>query len=292
MRAPRGALRASAAFRSDRILGWLLVLVGAMIALGAQVMAPVGVPLYDGVAVQEPYRHLHPTGDQPGTPASFSSSPAVAGATSPQVVAATTEVPPQAQLVVLPDGLILTPGATALMVSIAPVDPPAVPAGGRIAGNVYRFSVTDQSGTPLAIKPCEGCISLVMRAPEDTAGEARLQRYANGIWSDVETIHAGVLGMYSTNPTVLGDYAIVTGPGPGSVPGADPLDSRLIVLAVAAGGVLLILAVAAVAILLSRRRAAAAAAAALVAPSPEHRSRAVPSKRRRPNRPPPGSPGS
>lgn len=276
---------------SDRAIGWLAILAGAVIAFGLQVLAPVGVPLYDGVAVQEPYRYLHPTGDQPGTPSSFSSSPAVAGGTSPQVVAATTEVPPQAQLVVLPDGLVLTPGATALRVSIAPVDPPAGPAAGQIAGNVYRFSVTDQSGTPLAIKPCEGCISLVMRAPEDIVGEARLQRHAEGIWSDVETVHAGIVGMYSTNPTVLGDYAIVTGTGPGSVPGADPIDARLLVLAVAVGGVVVILGVAAVAGLIARRRRAAAAPAP-VAPSPEHRSRAVPSKRKRPNRPPPGSPDS
>ena len=37
---------------------------------------------------------------------------------------------------------------------------------GPILGNAYRFSVTDQSGSELDITPCDGCVSLVLRAPE------------------------------------------------------------------------------------------------------------------------------
>ena len=150
---PRG-IRAS-----DRLIGWLAVLAGTAVAFGLQVIAPVGVPLYDGVAVQEPYRFLHPTGEQPGSPASFASSlEPVAGGDSPQVIAPTTESPPQAQLVALPGAFTMPPGVTRLSISVAPVEPPAVAAGGQIAGNVYRFSVVDQAGTPLAIKQCQGCI--------------------------------------------------------------------------------------------------------------------------------------
>lgn len=206
---------------------------------------------------------------------------------TPLVVAATTEVPTQAQLVVQPDGLTLTPGATALEVSITPVEPPAAAPDGQIAGNVYRFTVTDQAGAPLAIKPCQGCASLVLRAPEDMQGEARLQRYADGAWADVETIHAGVFGMYATNPTALGDYAIVIRTGPGTVTDPEALDTRLVALAVGVGGVLVILIMAAVAALIVRRRRMEERQLPL---SRDARSRAVPSKRKRPNRPPPGSP--
>ena len=57
---------------TDRRRGWLAVLAGAVLVLAIQVAAPVGVPLYDGVVVQEPYRYLHPTGDHVGSPTSGS----------------------------------------------------------------------------------------------------------------------------------------------------------------------------------------------------------------------------
>jgi hypothetical protein len=137
--------------------------------------------------------------------------------------------------------------------------------------------VTDQAGTPLAIKPCEGCISLVLRAPEDT-GPARIQRYANGAWADVETIHAGILGMYSTNPTALGDYALVTDTSGEGNDGEGGLGVEQIAVAVGAGVILLLLFGAA---LLNRRRDA---------PLSRARSRPIPSKRKRQKRPPPGRP--
>ena len=260
----------------DRTVGWLAILLGAALAFCVQVLAPVGVPLYDGVAIQEPYRYLHPTGDQPGSPSSFSSTPQVDGSTSPELQAFTAEQPPQVQLVMLSDALVLTPGATSLKVGIAPIEPPAVAAGGVIAGNVYRISVTDQSGTPLAIRPCAGCISLVMRGPEGI-GDARLQRFADGAWTDVDTIHAGVLGQYATNPKAFGDYAVVAG-GPGGGGEEGDTGALLQTFLVAGGaGVILLLIVAAV--LLRRRQEPAP-----VAPRP----RPIPSKRKRPPKPPTG----
>ena len=271
---------------SDRLIGWLAVLVGTALALGLQVVNPVGVPLYDGVAVQEPYRFLHPTGDQPGSPASFTATLQVAGAESPQVTAPTTETPPQAQLIALPGAFTLPPGATSLGVSVSPVDPPAGAPGGQIAGNVYRFAVVDQNGTPVAIEPCDGCISLVLRAPEDMTGAARLQRHADGAWTDIETVHAAMLGMYSTNPTALGDYAIVTGGSgsPGATPGEGSGFERGLAFEsyVVAGAAAVILVALFVAALVLRRRPGP-----LAEPS---RTRPVPSKRRRPTKPPSGRP--
>lgn len=277
---------------SDQVVGWVAILAGVALAFAVQVLAPVGVPLYDGVVVQEPYRFLHPAGVQAGSPTSFAATVDVAGAGSPQVTAATLESPPQAQLIALPGAFTLAGGVTSLDVSVTPIDPPAVPAGGQIAGNVYRISVTDQAGAAVAIKPCDGCISLVMRAPEDSTGEARLQRYTDGAWSDVETVHAGTLGMYATNPIALGDYAIVSGGSPGGPgnglgtpePGVLAMDQ--VVVAGAAAVILVLLFVAAV-VVRGRRPSK---------PAPSHagevrsRSRAISSKRKRPTKPPSGRP--
>jgi hypothetical protein len=203
----------------DRRLGWLAVLAGGALALAVQIAAPVGVPLYDGVVVQEPYRYLHPTGDQAGSPTSFSATVPVAGPESPTIVAATTENPAQAQVIGQEGAFVLTPSATSLQVSVTPIEAPPPPEGGSIAGNVYRFSVADQAGTQLAITPCDGCISLVMRAPEGV-GVASIQRYADGAWLEVVTLHAGMVALYQTNPTALGDYAVIALDEP--APGIDP----------------------------------------------------------------------
>jgi hypothetical protein len=140
--------------------------------------------------------------------------------------------------------------------------------------------VTDQSGTALPIKACDGCISLVLRAPEGL-GEARLQHFAGGAWADVESFHAGIVGMYATNPVVLGDYAIVTGSGSGLATTAEntllglPFDQVVV-----AGGAAVILIVLFAAALLVRNRDSSPAPA---------RGRAIPSKRRKPR--PPSGPG-
>jgi hypothetical protein len=268
---------------TDRSAGALALLVGSALVLALQVAAPVGVPLYDGVAVQEPYRFLHPLPGQPGPATGFSSTVQVAGTESPQVTAPTPESPPQAQLVALPGAFTLPSGASSLSVSVTPIDPPGVPAGGDIAGNVYRFAIVDQAGAPVQVTECEGCISLVMRAPESLAGEARLQRFADGAWTDVETVHAGIVGMYATNPTALGDYAVVTGGnGGGSVvePPDEPGLARDGVIVAGGAAVILVLLLAA-ALVLRRRQPPAPEAA---------RARPIPSKRRRPPKPPPGSP--
>ena len=266
---------------SDRQLGWVAVLAGTAAAFALQIVNPVGVPLYDGVAVQEPYRYLRPTGDQPGSPTSFSATVPVTGTESPQITAATLENPTQAQMVALPGAFALTPDVTAFSVSVAPVDPPPSAAGGEIAGNVYRFSIVDQNGTPVMVRACENCVTLVIRAPEDLTGDARLQRYADGAWTDVETIHAGIVGMYAANPSALGDYAIVTGGSAGEGGGEQPAGGPALESYIVVGGAALILVLLFVAAFVLRRGPSPVA-------TPPSRSRSIPSKRRRPRRPPSG----
>jgi hypothetical protein len=259
-------------------LGWITVLAGASLALVVQVVAPVGVPLFDGVAVQEPYRFLHPTANQADSPASYAAAPAVDGGVSPEFVAATGESPPQAQLIAQRGAFAVPAGTTALDVSISPIEPPPAPAGWSIAGNVYRISVTDQARSPLAIKSCEGCISLTLRAP-DGVEAATVKRFANGAWTDVQTLHAGTLAMYQANPTALGDYAVITVPDSGPDP-----------LAIVGGTVIAAVLLIALFVYLRMRRARAQAA--LVdrrrRPGTSQIPSRVPSKRRAPRRPPSG----
>ena len=257
-----------------RRVGWLSILAGAGLALTVQVLAPVGVPLYDGVVVQEPYRFLRPTSDQAGDPTSYSDSKPVAEAASPAFAAATTENPPQAQLIAQADAFALTTGVTSLKVSITPIDAPAPPTGGTIAGNVYRFSVADQAGNPLAAKACEGCRSLLLRAPDGVI-EAEIMRFVNGAWVDVETVHAGMVGLYQTNANVLGDFAVIAGASSQPVAGVDPL----IIL----GGGALFVWVLVVAFVVWRRTRPAPIPGTTAAT----RGR-IPSKRKAPRRPPPG----
>jgi len=258
--------------RSDRRRGWLLILAGGALALALQVAAPVGVPLYDGVVVAEPYRYLHPTGGQAGDPTSATDEKPVSGNQSPFFAAATEESPPQAQLVAMDDAFQLNPGSTHLNVSITAVDPVAPPTNGTIAGNVYRFAVTDDAGRPLAPKTCDGCRTLVLRAP-DGVTEGRVQHFADGLWTDVVTDHA-VASMYQSNLNALGDFAVVTsGTGPNG--GLDPL---------LFGGIALVAFFAVVAGLFWYRRRPPPVTVVRLGPG---RGR-MPSKRRGPRRPPTG----
>jgi hypothetical protein len=264
--------------RSQRRAGWLAVTLGLGLALAVQVSAPVGVPLYDGVVVTDPYRHLHPAAGQDGDPTTFTESVPIDEDVSPILIAATLETPPQAQLIAQKDAFELTPGATSIEVSITPIEPPAVHPGGQIAGNVYRFSVTDQSGAALVPRPCSGCRSLVLRAPDGVV-DGTVKRFSGDAWVDLETIHAGVVAMYQANPTELGDYAIISGSTSGG-----GLDPTLLVLG---GGIVLVVLAFVVLIYLRQRPPPAYPTRRSGAARPGLAGR-IPSKRRGPRRPPSG----
>ena len=267
---------------TNRRLGVLFILGGSALALAVQIAAPVVVPLYDGVVNPEPYRFLHPTGDQAGNPTGADINELVSEGVSPVLVAATTEIPPQAQLIAQRDAFVLTPGATSIRATVTPIDPPAQPVTGPILGNVYRISVTDQVGTELRIRQCDGCVSIAMRAP-DGGPPATVMRYEDGAWVAVTTRHGGAVSLYQTNPEKTGTYAVVaTGESAGGVD---------IVLLLAGGGIALIL-MAFVGLLYLRARPAPQPEAPSLRAGPAPPTARVPSKRRGPKRPPSGRSGS
>jgi hypothetical protein len=256
---------------------------GAALALALQVVAPVGVPLYDGVSVVEPYRYLHPTSGQAGDPTSFNQTLEVTEGASPTIAARTGEQPPQAQLIGQRASFDLTSGATAIVASITPIEPPAQPAEGQILGNAYRFSVTDQSGDALHMRTCSGCVSLVLRAPEGSPS-GTLMRFEGGTWTPLQTLHAGTIGLYQTNPTATGIYAVVS---TGDI-AAGGLD---VVVLLAVAGVALIF-VAFVGLLYLRARPARLPVAEFRRGEVARPPARTPSKKKRSKRPPSGRSGS
>jgi hypothetical protein len=263
----------------DRALGLLAIALGLALAVAVQARWPVGVPLYDGVTVNEPYRFLHPAGGQAGDPTSFEATSDVVGGVSPAILAATTENPPQAQLVAGQDAFEVPGGTTELKVSITPVETTVEPEAGELASNVYRFAVTDTAGAPVTPKPCGTCRTLVLRVT-DEALEAHIAHLENGAWKEVQTLHAGLASMLQINAPAMGDYAVVavTTPNGDGGGGADALIFGAIALA---------LFFAAVAGLFWYRRRPPPVPVAQLGPG---RGR-IPSKRKAPRRPPSGRSG-
>ena len=238
----------------------LVLLAGAGLAIAAQAASPIGVPLYDGVVVQEPYRYLEPGSGQDGDPTSANLQTEAAGpdGLSKPFVAATQEYPPQAQLIAATGAFITTAGAE-LVVKIEPIRPTTQPAGSRIAGNVYRIAVLDGSGAAAAIDP-QHPPTVSLRAPVEVTN-AKLARATADGWETLSTEHGGLFGLSASEVSVLGDFALIT---PDTGPGLLPILAGL-----GAGAVL----VAILGFLLLRRRRAIVSA-----PESAHRA-GVPSKR-------------
>ena len=267
---------------TNRRLGLLLVLGGSALALAIQVAAPVAVPLYDGVQVSEPYRFLHPSDGQVGNPTAANERVPVVEGVSSVLAASTSEIPPQAQLIAQRDAFVLTPGATEVVATIEAIDPPAQPTTGPILGNAYRFTVTDQQGTALRIRACDGCASIAMRAP-DGGPPATLMRFEGGAWVAVFTRHGGAVALYQTNPVETGIYAVVaTGESGGGI--------DIVVLLAGAGIALIFLAF--VGLLFLRAGSPSVPAAQFPRAGATPPASRVPSKRRGSKRPPSGRSGS
>jgi hypothetical protein len=208
----------------------LSLLIGLAVVVAAQLIAPLGSPpLYDGVVVGEPYRYLAPGPGQVGSPTSFSSQLPVAGTTSPQIVAATTESPPQAQLIAAPGAFVIPTGVGSLDVSVEPVAAQASPSDGPIAGNVYRFAVSDPTGTALTVNT-RTLPTVVLRAPDGVI-DATIGRYVGAGWQELPTEPSGQPGIYLTNASALGDFALIATPNPGLL----GLDPRLVATGVVTG---------------------------------------------------------
>jgi hypothetical protein len=200
--------------RRVRRTGVAAFALGLGIAAAAQLAAPLATPpLYDGVVVVQPYVYVNPPAGKPGGAKGASAHLALSGSRSPLVALATPEQPPQAQVVAGDGTLVLPATATALDVSITPLDPSvdaAAASTARVLGNVYRFAVVDQAGDA-ATAPASALVTVVLRAPED-APDATLGQLVDGAWHPLKS--EPMFGStYVAVVTSFGDFAVV-------VPGA------------------------------------------------------------------------
>jgi hypothetical protein len=195
-------------------------LSGLVVSAVAQVAAPLAsAPLYDGVVVQDPYRYLAPGANQAGSPTAATSSVPVQGTTSPPFAVATTESPPQAQLIAGPGAFVIPAGTTSLTVAITPVAAAVPPSIGAITGNAYRVSAVDQDGAALRITG--GTLpTVVLRAPIGIV-EATIAHLDGTTWQELPTQPAGQPGIFVTIVDTLGDFALVLKPAGGPF-GLDP----------------------------------------------------------------------
>jgi hypothetical protein len=178
-------------------------------------------PLYDGGPINaEPYRYLHPPPGLSATkpPSTIDVTLKLEGGLSPSIPQSTDEQPPQAELLAAQGEFALPPGTTAVHVTMAPVDPPAVaPPDGKVAGNVYRFAVTAMpGGAPLALRPGQQ-VTVVLRGPTGMTNPV-LELWDGASWSTLDMTQplGGAPDSYTANAKALGDIALVVPNAPSS----------------------------------------------------------------------------
>jgi hypothetical protein len=193
--------------RADRA-AWVTLAAGLLLLIGVQLPARhVATALYDGVVVEDPYRYLKPPSGAIGNPSSTTVTAQVSGGSVAQLFAATSEVPPQAQVIAEQGALVLPGGATSVTLSIEPVAPASLPTSGRLSGNVYRILVTDQAGAPVTIRP-GSLVTLVLRGDRPPTN-GTIAQYVGNSWETVPSDIGGLPDLFSTNLTSFGDFAVI-----------------------------------------------------------------------------------
>jgi hypothetical protein len=197
---------------SRRGLALAAMTCGLVVIVAAQRLEPIaGPPLYDGVIVEDPYRWLSPPAGYPGGAQGASTSGDVQGTQNPNMSVGTTEQPPQAQVFAGQGYLVMPAGTTTIKVSIEPVQPGAQPGDGVIAGNVYRFSLTNQSAGAITGDPSGG-VTIGLRGPANLP-TATIERYSGSAWSPLHTDPSGSPNMFTAVVTDFGDFALVAPAG-------------------------------------------------------------------------------
>jgi hypothetical protein len=172
-------------------------------------------PLLDGVFIEDPYRWVEPPPDGDGDPPSVTMAQPVVDGSVPLLAVATSEVPPQAQMIAQEDAFAIAADTASVTVSIQP----SAPTDPTIAGNVYRFSVTDAEGKAMEIRP-GAQVTLVLRAPQQDL-IAQIARFDGASWVTIPTEFGGLPDLFAANITELGDFAVVvTGPTPSASAGS------------------------------------------------------------------------
>jgi hypothetical protein len=219
-----------------QIAGLRVLAIGLAMMATAQAVRPVVVPLFDGVVVVDPYRYLNPPSGEAGSPTSASATLPIEAGKSPSFAVYTSETPPQAELLAHGGELEIGSGTASVKVTIDPIPAPQGPRD-AIAGNVYRFAITDDGGAALAFLPGQ-TITLALRGPAGVAVDAAIARLSGGAWQRLPTQPSGLQDLFITNADAVGDYALV-----GKVTAVpNGLDPGFLLMALAAAGLALLVA--------------------------------------------------
>jgi hypothetical protein len=214
---------------------WALV-AGLALLLVAQVGGGGSTPpLFDGFIPEDPYLFLDPGPGQLGDPPADTETFRLRKGQVPDVIAATNESPPQAQVFANRGTFVAPAGSSTFVATIEPVRT-AVPApdGLRLVGNAYSISLSTSDGVPLAVQKGASA-TVVLRGPagDNPDGMAVLQGTA---WKRIKSQHAGLPSMRLSQVKGLGTFVLLSSQpapspsGPVATPG--PTVTPLATLAV------------------------------------------------------------
>jgi hypothetical protein len=213
-----------------------VVATGLTAVVAVQAVAPISLPLFDGVVVNEPYRWLSPPPDGMGSPTSAAQTIQIAGGASPAFVVYTDETPPQAELLANGGEFVVGEGDESVKVTIDPISPAADQASAQIAGNIYRFAASDEAGTALPLLSGK-TVTVAMRSPPGISAGATISRLAGGAWQALASQPSGLPDLYLANTNALGDFAVTGALKP--TPSAQ--SPALLVAATVAAGLIVLL---------------------------------------------------
>lgn len=210
--------------RSGQGFGWrrtrLLALAATLLAL-AWVLSPAGrtPPLYDGLGFpDQPYRYVTvpPGYSQTNGPSTASSSVKVSSGDSSTYDLSSSELGPQVEVFVNAKDLTLTPRSTVAHLRAAPVTTTSQPDDAEVWGNVYRVSVSTDTGAG-TIRAGGALDSIRMRAPTGPPPVAGIEFNDGSGWRRLTTSKIGN-DIYSAPLAGVGEYAVVSPKGQAKVP--------------------------------------------------------------------------
>jgi len=191
--------------------GWAVIVVSVMALTMVWRFLPAGSPpIYDGQCIADPYVTL--TDSPPAKPASTTYPTA---STFPAANVATTEIPPQAQILVEAGTFV---NSTPVTLTITPVPAPAAkPPNGVIQGNVYRFTAVNASGTELEPVSKALAVFVILRALTSSPAPT-IDRYNGTSWTPLTTFNAGCGNTFEAPSVQMGEFAAVEPGGSGTTP--------------------------------------------------------------------------
>lgn len=162
-----------------------------------RLLPPSSPPLYDGVCIADPYRHLG------GTPAPSSASSSYSGSQFPTAEVLTNETPAQAQILMM-QGTFSAPSS--ITVAIAPVAPPAPPPAGKAQdGNAYQITAT-AGGQQL--QPNSQDPSTIVLRGSGASGSLVLYVNSGSGWQALKTFNLGCGFTFEAVSPRLGYFAL------------------------------------------------------------------------------------